>query len=319
MTHYDAFNGDADGLCALHQLRLAEPRDSVLVTGVKRDIDLVRRIDLHQASSATVLDVSLDKNRKALVPLLENGVTVDYFDHHFADEIPSFSTLRAHIDTDANTCTGLIVNRHLQGAYLAWAVTAAFGDNLLSVAREAATPLNLPTPKIAELQTLGTLLNYNGYGSTLEDLFYPPAELYLRLKPFDDPFAFMIEDDAFATLQAGYASDMQRAVDLQPESADDDTALFLFPNEPFSRRVSGVLSNDLAQRFPDRAHALLSLLPDGGYLVSVRAPLNRKDGADTLCRQFDSGGGRKAAAGINHLPEADLDRFAEAFASQFSR
>lgn len=31
MTHYDVFNGDADGLCALHQLRLADPVDAVLV------------------------------------------------------------------------------------------------------------------------------------------------------------------------------------------------------------------------------------------------------------------------------------------------
>ena len=34
MTQFDIFNGDADGLCALHQLRLERPLDSVLVTGV---------------------------------------------------------------------------------------------------------------------------------------------------------------------------------------------------------------------------------------------------------------------------------------------
>ena len=45
MAHYDAFNGDADGLCALHQLRLAQPLEAVLVTGVKRDIALLKRID----------------------------------------------------------------------------------------------------------------------------------------------------------------------------------------------------------------------------------------------------------------------------------
>ena len=38
---YDVFNGDADGICALIQLRLVEPRpDATLVTGVKRDIQL---------------------------------------------------------------------------------------------------------------------------------------------------------------------------------------------------------------------------------------------------------------------------------------
>ena len=41
LTVYDIFNGDADGMCALQQLRLREPRDAQLVTGVKRDIALV--------------------------------------------------------------------------------------------------------------------------------------------------------------------------------------------------------------------------------------------------------------------------------------
>ncbi|HTN65634.1 MAG TPA: acetyltransferase, partial [Burkholderiaceae bacterium] len=35
MKHFDVFNGDADGLCALHQLRLAAPLDAVLITGIK--------------------------------------------------------------------------------------------------------------------------------------------------------------------------------------------------------------------------------------------------------------------------------------------
>jgi len=63
-----------------------------------------------------------------------------------------------------------------------------------------------------------------------------------------------------------------------------------------------VYSNQLARDNPDRAHALLSTLEDGAYLVSVRAPLSNREGADDLCRQFPTGGGRKAAAGINHLP-----------------
>jgi hypothetical protein len=44
----------------------------------------------------------------------------------------------------------------------------------------------------------------------------------------------------------------------------------------------------------------------------VRAPLSNKTDADTLCMEFPTGGGRKAAAGINALPadmlEAFLDR-----------
>jgi hypothetical protein len=55
MKFYDVFNGDADGLCALHQLRLAEPRDAVLVTGTKRDIELLARVDAGRGDEITVL------------------------------------------------------------------------------------------------------------------------------------------------------------------------------------------------------------------------------------------------------------------------
>jgi len=52
-------------------------------------------------------------------------------------------------------------------------------------------------------------------------------------------------------------------------------------------------------------------------LVGVRAPLNNKTGADELCRQFPSGGGRKAAAGINQLPEEQLTSFIDRFSQQY--
>ena len=81
-------------------------------------------------------------------------------------------------------------------------------------------------------------------------------------------------------------------------------------------RVSGVLGNDLANAFPDRAHAVLTDI-DGGYLVSVRAPLNRRSGADEVCRQFETGGGRSAAAGINKLPQSELNRFIDAMGAQY--
>jgi len=48
---------------------------------------------------------------------------------------------------------------------------------------------------------------------------------------------------------------------------------------------------------------------DVTYTVSVRAPLNNKQGADKICIQFPTGGGRAAAAGINQLPEDQLEQF----------
>jgi len=242
---------------------------------------------------------------------------VSYYDHHFAGDIPDNKNLNSFIDTDANICTGLIVNRELNNAHLAWAVTAAFGDNLLDAARDAAAPLNLTKAQLSQLQTLGTLLNYNGYGSSLEDLFFPPAALYDRVKPYTDPLVFINEDDAYEKLEAGFNDDMAKALSTEPLSADDNTAIFVFPEAAFARRVSGVFANNLAQQNPSRAHAMLSTLPGDGFLVSVRAPLENKTGADELCRQFDTGGGRKAAAGINFLPATDLDRFTDAFKAQF--
>jgi hypothetical protein len=62
---------------------------------------------------------------------------------------------------------------------------------------------------------------------------------------------------------------------------------------------------------------VLTERPDDTYLVSVRAPLDDKRGADELCRQFPTGGGRAAAAGINALPGDQLDAFIEALAASY--
>jgi len=317
MTHFDAFNGDADGICALHQLRLASPRESVLLTGVKRDISLVKHVRAEPGDTVTVLDISLEKNLDDLLKVLADGGQVEYFDHHFPGDIPQHASLQTHIDTAAETCTGLIVNQHLGGKHLPWAVTAAFGDNLDVAASQAATPLELSESELEQLKTLGILLNYNGYGSSIEDLYFPPANLYLRVKPYTSPFDFIAKDDAYKTLEDGYQDDRDRVEAINPETTNDTFALYILPNDPFARRISGVYANELARANPDRAHALLSELDDGTYQVSLRAPLNNREGADDVCRQFDTGGGRKAAAGVNHLPVSEVDRFKSALMQQY--
>ncbi|NIP17364.1 MAG: acetyltransferase, partial [Xanthomonadales bacterium] len=64
-------------------LRRAEPRNSELVTGVKRDISLLQRVDAGPGDRVTVLDISMDKNQSALKDLLARDVPVFYADHHF--------------------------------------------------------------------------------------------------------------------------------------------------------------------------------------------------------------------------------------------
>ncbi|MFO7593467.1 MAG: acetyltransferase [Pseudomonadota bacterium] len=319
MSHYDVFNGDADGLCALQQLRLVEPvEDADLITGVKRDIALLQQVEAGAGDSVTVLDISLDKNREALQRLLDNGATVEYFDHHFAGKTPQHQRLTTHIDTSPETCTSLLVNEHLNGAHPAWAVTGAFGDNFYDAARRAAAPLDLSNAELDTLCELGTCLNYNGYGASLEDLFFHPRELAMKMRPYTSPFDFVANESAYQTLRQGYADDMARAEQLQPEIAQENHALYIMPDAPWSRRSSGIYGNLLARNHPRRAHAILTALDDGGFRVSVRAPLAVKTGADELCRQFPSGGGRSAAAGINRLEASDYDHFIEKFLASFN-
>ena len=73
MTQFDVFNGDADGICSLHQLRLANPRESVLITGVKRDISLVKHVRAEAGDSVTILDISMEKNHADLLKVLSDG------------------------------------------------------------------------------------------------------------------------------------------------------------------------------------------------------------------------------------------------------
>ncbi len=315
---YDVFNGDADGLCALHQLRLAVPVDSELVTGVKRDISLLKQVHAQAGDEIIVLDISLDKNRDALLAALDAGAKVRYFDHHFAGKIPKHLSFEAHINTDANVCTSLLVNDYLKGAYLPWAVTAAFGDNLFDAAREAAKPLNLNDEQLGLLEHLGTLLNYNGYGVTLDDLYFHPQALYQAIKPFENPFDFIAQAKEFKVLADGYAADMQKAELSESIVLDDKYAALMMPDEAWSRRVSGVYGNALARMYPDRAHALVTRMDNGNYRVSVRAPLSNKTGADELCMTFPAGGGRKAAAGINDLSHNMLDNFIAAFKEKYA-
>lgn len=316
---FDVFNGDADGLCALQQYRLAFPGESRLVTGVKRDIALLKRLPAGAGDQVNVFDISLDKNREALLSLLENDVQVSYFDHHYAGEIPVADNLSAHIDPAPDICSALIVDEFLGGRYRAWAVVGAFGDNFDDSARRAAAGLEFDETQLMLLRELGICLNYNGYGAELADLHFDPAELAARMRPYENPLAFIEQEgEVFETLRRGSQEDFARAEATAAEIETDKVALYRFPAEPWARRVSGVFSNRLATANPDRAHALLTALPQGGYVVSVRAPLNDMRGADDLCRRFPSGGGRKAAAGINDLPDAMYDEFVAAFKSIYA-
>ncbi len=317
MTSYDVFNGDADGICALQQLRLDEPRETTLITGLKRDINLFAGLTPQDGDVITALDISFDKNREGVQRAIDAGARVFYADHHFPGELIDSPTLELHIDTDANTCTSLIVNRLLQDRHFSWALCGAYGDNLYDSADALAQRMDVTTERREAYKALGTCINYNGYGFTLDDLIHHPADLFRYVRPHAEPLDFMATDE-YQRLHDAYEADLHHTQELQAHEKRDHGAIFVLPNESWARRVNGVFSNDLARGHPERAHAVLVACGSDCYRVSVRAPLLNKTGADELCRQFATGGGRKAAAGINELPESELDRFSERFFESFA-
>ena len=316
MQFYDIFNGDADGICALQQLRLEEPRAATLVTGVKRDVRLLDRVTAGAGDELTVLDISLKTNAKSVTRLLGAGARLRYFDHHAPGEIPRHANLKAFIDIAPDTCTSLIVDRYLNGRQRLWAVVAAFGDNLAEPAQRAAADLDLDETDLQRLRELGECINYNAYGETVDDLHYPPAELYETLSRYRDPRDFMEGEPVFEVLKNALADDFDRAHAIVPRVATEKSALMVLPDAAWSRRIHGLIANQLARRNPGRAHAVL-VGGSGGYTVSVRAPLEKPYGADALCAKFETGGGRQAAAGVNQLPEADYARFVAEFTRAF--
>ena len=311
---YDVFNGDADGILSLVQLRLSEPREAELVTGRKRDIKLLDRVNAGANDRVTVLDISMRTNLSDLKRILGEGASVLYFDHHNAGEGAEHPKLESYINTAGEICTAVLVDKYLEGAHRAWAVAASYGDNFPAMAERLANGHDLP---LAQLQELGEMVNYNGYGGSEADLHFHPANLYREMEGFATPMAFIAEKpDVIGKLTQGYADDFRMADGSKTLMSEASGEVRVLPDAAASRRISGMFGNKLAQENQNRAHAILTE-QTGGYLVSIRAPISKREGADVLALQFETGGGRSAAAGVNHLPHSELDRFVEAFKKAF--
>ena len=313
MAYFDIFNGDADGICALIQLRQAFPRKAQLITGCKRDIELLQRVPGGAGDQLSVLDIALPKNRPALMDLLDKQAEIFYVDHHAPGEIPHHTGFSPIINTDANICTSLLINQYVRQCWIGWAVTGAFGDNLIDSAISAAQPLGLTDRQLVQLQQLGIYINYNAYGESLADLHMGPDHLYQLLTGYASPLDFIADNPGvFNLLQSAYQEDMALTQTIKPEYQTGRIAVYILPDQKWARRVNGVWGNQLANQYPDRAHAVISHNQRGGYQISVRAPLSNRTGADAVCAGFAEGGGRQAAAGINHLERHRLDELIQA-------
>ena len=312
--NFDVCNGDADGLCAVVQWRLNDPQEARLITGLKRDIELLERVQAVRGDTLLVCDISMQRNLQPLLRLLSLGVSVRYFDHHQVDELPVHPLLASHLDFAGNTCTSLLMNQHLGGKFQGWALVGAYGDNLAGVADDLAVAMGLSLDERQRLKSLGEAINYNAYGDTTRDVFIRPEHLYEKLVSYADPLHFLASEPVAQELQVLKTKDLNHAQAVAPYFEDAHVRIFVWPDAPWSRRVSGSYSNAMAAAQPRHAHALLRRTPAGDFLVSVRAPLFFPVGAADFCRRF-GGDGRSGAAGIDHLPADQLLDFVAAFTS----
>jgi hypothetical protein len=283
------------------------------VTGLKRDIALLGRVPGRAGDEVNVFDLSMQRNRDDLLRLLGDGVRVRYFDHHAAGEVPVHSHLEAHIDETSEVCTSLLVDRRLGGAYRAWTLVGLYGDNLGKVADRMALQGGFEPGDCAGLRRLGELINYNAYGDDERDVCIAPRLLFPLMARHADPRDMLAHEPIVDEIDAVRRNDLRQAAGTASFWQGPHGSVRVLPDAPWSRRVLGCLANTLANSEPDLAHAVLKAQGDG-YVVSVRAPLARPHGAHALCNRF-GGAGRSRAAGIDRLPQDELPRFVEAFAS----
>lgn len=307
-------NGDADGLCAAVQWLMHEPGDAEWVTGLKRDRALLERAAATRGDEVNVFDLALAANRAALQRLLDTGVRLRYFDHHAPEGgLPAGALLEAHVEVDPETCTSLIVDQRIGGACHGWALVGAYGDNLVARADGLGAEWGFDAAGRARLRRLGEVVNYNAYGDE-GDQRIAPARLAALMARHRDPRDMLAEEGIVADIEALMQDDLRRAGAVGAHWSGARGCVYVLPDAPWSRRVVGTLANVLAGADPARAHAVLRPARQGGYVVSVRAPLRAPGGADALCRRF-GGAGRAGAAGIDALPAASLGRFVDAFAT----
>ena len=319
MRHIDIFNGDADGIISLIQLRLNQPKDSILLTGVKRENQLMNGFEFQSSDQVTVLDISMEKNQEGLQRALNIGANVHYVDHHRPGDIPTHPNLQTDINTDADVCTALLVDEQLKGKYHHWAIAGAYGDNLIAKADALCLQAKLSSQQSEQLKELGTLVNYNGYGAQLSDLHYDPATLFKQLLKYTSPFeAITDSQSAYHLLKSAYQEDMVLANKAKVHYQSSIVKVTILPNAPWSRRVSGVFGNQQANLQPSIAHLVLTELDSDWAMVSLRAPLNQKTGAGDICCKYATGGGREAAAGINRFSISLLEQLIDDIEKHYS-
>lgn len=273
-----AFNGDADGICSMVQWGLVHGIEGQIVTGVKRDIELLKKVHPNMGDEIVVMDISLARNHVMARKFCDDGFKMTWFDHHLPGD--AIEGLETYIDTSANVCTAKIVEDFLQ-LKSDWSEVALHGDGLSQYSSKP------------EFKELGELLNYNGYGADLSDLHIHPDKLMLICLESKTPERFM-KTSEFTILQQGFATDISKA-----NSVEIVDGIYLLPDESWARRVVGVMAHRINSEKPG-PHVIAI---DKGDTLQVS--LRGQSGIGDICAKF-GGGGRATAGGIDALPKGEI-------------
>lgn len=315
--YYDLFNGDADGIVSLHQYRMHFPQHSHLITGVKRDVELLRHVTTVTNSCVTVFDVSHKTNKEHARQVLANNNRLVWFDHHQAGMYIPDDNMSMNIDSSPSCCTSMLVDTHVDGLYRPWAIVGAYGDNLHDVVKEMCPLAYLDAHKLSMLQEIGETLNYNGYGNVESDLTVHPKDVYIDLSKYESPFDYRNQSLVYDKIFHQKCMDSRELETSDVLHQCDAGKIILLPDSKASVRFSGIYSNRLSLNNPDQAFVILTSVDADTYRVSIRAPYNRPYGACSLAENFTTGGGREKAAGVNTLPKNKLKLLISLFEQQF--
>lgn len=316
MVHYDIFNGDADGIVSLHQYRMHFPvKKPELVTSMKRDVELLRHMRLVKHSRLTVFDISHKTNEVHVQGILSNNNRIVWFDHHDVGMVYPSNMFRLTFDTSSDVCTNMLVDSYVDGLYRPWTIVGAYGDNL----HEQAAALNpgFNDKKMYHLREIGETLNYNGYGNVETDLTVHPKDVYLDLSKYESPFDYRRKSEVYDQIHTQKCADHHELKNSEILHESWTGKVVLLPDSKASVRYSGIYSNQLSTDNPNSAFLILTTVGDDNYRVSIRAPKKRPHGASSLANNFETGGGREKAAGINHLPKNQLNKLIDLFEQQF--
>lgn len=339
------FNGDADGIIAQHLLKLKLGSPDIRITGYKRDIQLLKKIPLLDAAQIHVLDISLKQNLEFLPRLLNIGgdqsepgangnISVTWYDHHEAGIGFDHPHLLLHIEEAAETCTTVIVNAVLKHPFSYWAAMAAYGDNIPNTGDAILRTMKITESEKLQLKKAGILLNYNAYGEEPGDVLFEPLAIANRLDLMSahsissGALEFSLDLGIFGPLEAQFLKDEAEFQNLKPMDHSPFSKVYLVPSQAWARRFSATWANALILKNPTLALAIMHQRADDSYVVSIRAPRGagtasekkmgmEEKSAAALAGEFPTGGGRKLAAGINRLANADLQKFIQRFRTYF--